>query len=147
MISIAKILKIITIISIFSLMSCGSDDSKNLGCIPNSTINVSINLNLVAYQSLQSAGGWIYYSGPLAGSRGLIIVNNGNGVFKAYDRNAPHICPTNNSTLEVQSDIIIVCPEDGAQWILTSGEPIEIANQAPIRYFTSLNGSILSVYN
>ncbi len=146
MISIAKIIKIIVFLPIFTFFACGNDDAEFLGCIPDSTINISLNLNLAAYQNLQQAGGWIYYSGALAGNRGLIIVNTGTG-YTAYDRNAPHICPTSQSTLEVESDILIVCPEDGAQWILTSGEPVEIADRAPIRYFAILSGTTLNVYN
>lgn len=146
MISKANIQKIIFSFFFLLILSCSSNEGEGDGCFPDSTINVSLNLSLAAYQSLQQTGGWIYYSGDLAGSRGLIIVNIGNG-FKAYDRNAPHICPTVNSTLEVENDFIIVCPEDDAQWILTTGEPVAVANRAPVSYFTAYGGGILTVTN
>ncbi len=146
MISTANIRNYIFIGVLLLFFNCNTDDGVNNSCFPESTINVNLNLNLAAYQGLQQSGGWIYYNGELSGTRGLIIVNSGNG-FKAYDRNAPHLCPAGDTTLEVESGLVIVCPNDGANWILTTGEPTAIANVPPVQYFTNFSGGVLSIFN
>lgn len=109
------------IFSNLSINSCGSrEDTVN--CFPNSPINVSLNLNLPAYNALNYEGGWIYVNEQQSGTRGLIIVRVGNA-FKVYDRNAPHICPDNDTTLEVKDNIAIICPKDNTRWILRTGQP------------------------
>lgn len=109
------------IFSNLSINSCGSrEDTVN--CFPNSPINVTLNLNLPAYNALNYDSGWIYVNEQQSGTRGLIIVRVGNG-FKVYDRNAPHICPDNDTTLEVKDNIAIICPKDGTRWILRTGQP------------------------
>ncbi len=61
------------------------EDTVN--CFPNNPINVSLNLNLPAYNALNYDDGWIYVNEQQSGTRGLIIVRVGNA-FKVYDRNA-----------------------------------------------------------
>lgn len=121
--------KTFSILSIFILLissnltinSCGSrEDTVN--CFPNVPINVSLNLNLPAYYALNNINGWIYVNEQQSGTRGLIIVRTANG-FKVYDRNAPHLCPDSNTTLEVKDNIAIICPQDNTRWILCTGQP------------------------
>ena len=121
---------------------------ETVSCFPNNSINVILNLNLPAYQNLQYVSGWIYVNEQNSGSRGLIIVKNGGG-FKVYDRNAPHICPDSNTTLEVKDNIKIYCAKDGAEWILLTGEPSKIAQLPPKSYPYSYDPSsnVLTVYN
>ena len=128
-----------------SILSCRTDEGT-VSCVPTYTISRTINLNLPLYVNLNNPGGWIYLNGLNSGTRGLIVVNTGVG-FKAYDRNAPHICPTANTTIYVKDDLKMVCDEDGSEWILTSGQPIKVANRAPRTYQAILNGNQLIVTN
>lgn len=127
--------------------SCGNRE-ETVSCFPNSSINVVLNLNLPAYQNLQNVGGYIYVNEQGSGTKGLIVVRSTNS-FKAYDRNAPHICPDTNTTLEVQNTTKIVCPKDGAEWILITGEPVKISQVPPKTYPVNYDSSsnILSIYN
>ena len=129
-----------------TMVQC-QDEDHTISCFPNSTINVQIDLSFPKYQALSTTNGWVYINEQASGTRGLIVVRTSTG-FKAYDRNAPHICPGNRTTLEVESNNIkILCPEDGAEWILTSGEPINIANVPPKTYNTYYTGNILTIVN
>ena len=129
----ASLLVLALIIStLFISNSCSSRD-ETVSCFPDVNINVVLNLNLPAYQNLQTVGGWIYVDEQSSGTRGLIVVRTTNG-FKIYDRNAPHICPDGNTTLMVENNIKIMCPKDGAEWILLTGEPIKISQLAPKTY-------------
>ncbi|WBV59770.1 hypothetical protein PFY12_11955 [Chryseobacterium camelliae] len=142
------IISILLIFSNLTLNSCGRTQDT-VSCFPSSPINVTLNLNLPAYYDLNNTGGWKYIDEQQSGTRGLIVVNAGGNGFKVYDRNAPHLCPDNNTTLEVKDDISIICPKDNAKWILLSGQP---ANQVtglppktyPYNYDASTN--ILTIY-
>lgn len=125
--------------------SCSSDEGV-VSCVPVGNVSRSINLNLPLYFNLNNPGGWIYLEGVNSGTRGLIVVNVGSG-YKAYDRNAPHICPTNKSTIFVKDDLKMVCEEDGSEWILTSGQPTKIANRSPRTYQVIVNGNQLLITN
>ena len=137
---------IILIFSVLNITSC-SNREETISCFPNTPINVVLYLNLPTYFTLQNVGGWIYVNEQQAGTRGLIVVRTTNG-FKVYDRNAPHLCPDNNTTLSVENDIKIVCPKDGAEWITITGEPTKIAQVPPKTYPYSYdtNVKILSIY-
>lgn len=137
---------ILLIFSVLNLNSCNSRE-ETVSCFPNVPINVVLDLNLPAYYDLQNVNGWIYVNQQESGTRGLIVVRTTNG-FKVYDRNAPHICPDNNTTLVVDNNIKIVCPKDNAEWILITGEPIKVAQIAPktYRYNFDSNSGILSIF-
>lgn len=133
--------------SLFIFKSCGNTEDT-VSCFPDVNIDVVLNLNLPTYFDLQTVGGWIYVDEQSDGTRGLIIVRTTNG-FKIYDRNAPHICPDKNTTLQVENNIKVVCPEDGAEWILLTGQPTKISNLPPKTYPYTYNpvSNVLTIYN
>ena len=133
--------------SVFSSTACSSREDT-VSCFPNQIINVQLYTSLPTYRNLNTMGGWIYINEQQSGTRGLIVVNTGTG-FKVYDRNAPHLCPDSNTTLEVQNNMKIVCPKDGAEWILTDGTPIKGTGLPPKSYGYSYNaatGELLIYY-
>ncbi len=146
---IRQIFLSITLISSILMLfqSCGNRE-ETVSCFPNVSVNVVLNLNLPAYYNLQTIGGWIYVNEQNSGTKGLIIVKTSSG-FKIYDRNAPHICPESNTTLQVVNDIKIVCPKDQAEWILLTGQPTSVAQIAPKTYPYSYDAAtnVISIYN
>lgn len=148
---IKKIISTSTFLLSFSLLTLSSSCSERnetVSCFPNATISAQLNLNLGTYYKLQNVGGWIYEDQIGSGTRGLIVVRVTNG-FKIYDRNAPHICPDTNTTLEVKNGTSVYCPKDNAEWILITGQPTAVANVSPKTYAYSFdsNSNILSIYN
>ncbi|MDC8106590.1 MULTISPECIES: hypothetical protein [Chryseobacterium] len=135
------------IISNISVNSCGSREDT-VSCFPNTPINVTLNLNLAAYNNLNYVGGWIYVDEQQSGTRGLIIVRRSDNQFMVFDRNAPHICPDNDTTLEVKDNISIICPKDNAKWILLTGQPSSGTNVPPKTYPYNYNPNtrVLNVY-
>lgn len=138
---------ILLVFSTLIICTC-SNREETVNCFPEVPINVILNLNLPAYYDLQNVNGWIYVNQQQSGTRGLIVVRTTNG-FKIFDRNAPHICPDKNTTLEVENNIKIVCPKDGAEWILLTGEPTKVSQISPktYRYSFDSNSAILSISN
>lgn len=126
------------------LIACRDDDGQK-SCNPQYMISASFNVNLPLYNELETRN-WTYLSGEGTGTKGIIVVKTNSG-YKAYDRNAPHICPTMDSQLQVVDDIKLYCPQDGAEWILLTGEPILIADRAPRVYSAVRSGDIITVSN
>ncbi|WP_292008523.1 hypothetical protein [Chryseobacterium sp.] len=141
---------IFTLLTISTLYtnSCSNRDDT-VSCFPTTTIGVTLNLSLPAYYTLNQPGGWLYINEQQSGTRGLIVVRGSGNTFKVYDRNAPHICPDTNTTLEVKDNISIICPKDNAQWILLTGQPTAVSSLAPKTYFYSYDSitNILNIYN
>ena len=139
---------ILLIFSLLSLVISCESRAETVSCFPSQIINVQLNLTFPAYAIDLNTKGWIYINEQQSGTRGLILVKTGTG-FKVYDRNAPHLCPDANTTLEVQNDIKIVCPKDGAEWILQDGTPIKGSGLPPKFYDYSYNaatGELLIYY-
>lgn len=147
--SVLKAFFILLIFSLLSLVISCESRAETVSCFPSQIINVQLNLNLPAYSNLRTMGGWIYINEQQSGTRGLIVVNTGTG-FKIYDRNAPHLCPDTNTTLKVdENSIKIICPKDGAEWILQDGTPIKGSGLPPKSYDYSYNaatGNLLIYY-
>lgn len=149
---IKSTLKLVFITLIFSnlvLNSCGNREDT-VSCFPEQHINVTLNLNFPRYANDLNNQGWTYIDEQQSGTRGLILIRKGiapNYDFIIFDRNAPHICPTSKSTLEVKNDIKIVCPEDGAEWML-NGHPTKISSLPPKKYLSSYNpaSNTISIY-
>ena len=138
--SVLKAFFILLVFSLLSLVISCESRADTVSCFPSQIINVQLNLKFPAYDNLNKMGGWIYINEQQSGTRGLIVVNTGTG-FKVYDRNAPHLCPDSNTTLEVQNNMKIVCPKDGAEWILTDGTPIKGTGLPPKSYGYSYNAA------
>ena len=146
--SVLKAFFILLVFSLLSLVISCESRADTVSCFPSQIINVQLNLNLPAYAIDLNTKGWIYINEQQSGTRGLILVKTGTG-FKVYDRNAPHLCPDANTTLEVQNNIKIVCPKDGAEWILQDGTPIKGSGLPPKFYDYSYNaatGELLIYY-
>lgn len=127
-----SILFLFVLFSVLSWHSC-QREPETAPCFPNSSINVVLNVSLPAYQNLQSVFGWTYVQEQNAGTRGLIVVRTSGG-FMVYDRNAPHLCPGEKTTLVVVDGNKIVCPADGSEWMLHTGGPIKGASVPPKMY-------------
>ncbi len=147
---ITRLWTLFLIISLLSFSNSCSERNETVSCFPNSVVSVQLNLNLPVYYNLQTVGNWVYVNEVGAGTRGLIVVRTTSG-FRIYDRNAPHLCPDNDTTLEVRNSTTIFCPKDGSQWILLTGQPTDnsAAKIAPKAYLYSYDSAsnILSVYN
>lgn len=141
------IIYIFLMFNVLNTTSC-SNREDTVSCFPTSPINVIIPLNsMPLYNTNLQNQQWTYVDMDGAGTRGLIIVKTNTG-YNAYDRNAPHICPDNDTTLKVEFPFV-VCPKDNAKWILATGEPNQVASLPLKRYFCNFDPSTntITVYN
>ena len=126
-----------------SCTSCGEQTQY----IPYVPVNVDIDLNLPAYNTLNFPGEAIALNG---GSKGLYVYRYTLDEFVVLDRHSTYDIPmgckvtldADNITLQDNSD----CSE--SQWLMLDGSVLNGPATLPLhRYRTTLNGSILHIYN
>ncbi|MDA0729211.1 MAG: tRNA (adenosine(37)-N6)-threonylcarbamoyltransferase complex dimerization subunit type 1 TsaB [Bacteroidetes bacterium] len=123
--------------------SCGETQQF----IPYVPVNIDIDLNLPAYSTLNFPGEAIALNG---GSRGLYVYRYTLDEFVVLDRHATFdidlgcqvTLDNDNITLNDDSDC------SASQWLMLDGSVMNGPATLPLhRYRTSLNGSILHIYN
>jgi hypothetical protein len=126
-----------------SCTSCGEQQQF----IPYVPVNLQIDLNLPAYNTLNFPGEAIALAG---GSKGLYVYRYTLDEFVVLDRHATYDIPlackvtldADNFTLRDHDD----CSE--SEWQIIDGSVMNGPATLPLhRYRTSLNGSILSIFN
>ena len=126
-----------------SCSSCGEPQQH----IPYVPVNMDIDLNLPAYNALQHPGSAIALSG---GSKGLYVRRNSYDEIVVLDRHSTFDVALG---CQVTLDIDNVTLRDdstcsGSQWLMLDGSVMNGPATLPLhRYRTSLNGSILSIFN
>lgn len=126
-----------------SLITGTSCKKSTEGGIPQVPVNQTINLNLPAYNDLQTVGGWTYISG---GSRGIFIYRISVEDFVAMDRHC---------TYRIADECRVVVPEEGSlvvadtlccqsEFSIIDGTPVSGDADRPLqRYQTFYNGQEL----
>lgn len=135
----------VVIVSLLMLQSCGKN---NQNPVPNVPVDVTIDLGLPSYFSLQGVSGYAYVN---AGSRGIIVYRKSINEFIAFDRHSPAdpegICPlplypNPNNFLELIDSCNV------ASFSLYDGSPISNSEFGLRQYATQYNGAnSLRIYN
>ena len=123
----SRLIVLINLQVIFLLVSC-SDDEMN--CIPKRSVNESFFIGNIS--ELQSTGAHIFNG---VGIKGIVVKRNSitPPEFKAYDVQAPHLCPLNEcSTLKLDDITLSGC--DGSQFLLLEGQPLSMTDRPLIEY-------------
>lgn len=123
--------------------SCKKDKNSN---IPLVSVNITINTNDPAYNSIAVPGGWIYING---GSRGIIIYRVNNDSFHAYDRHCTYDSGNSCALVSVDGTNITVLDDCcGSKFLLTDGSVTNGPASLPLKqYTTSFDGSVLRIFN
>ena len=130
-----RLIGLISLQIVILFLSCSSDDLTD--CIPNISVNQRIFIGNIT--ALQITGAHVFGG---IGVKGIVVKRNSISPpeFRAYDIQAPHLCPSEEcSTLELNEDFIILSGCDGAQFLLSDGQPISISNRGLIEYFVSFD--------
>jgi nitrite reductase/ring-hydroxylating ferredoxin subunit len=109
--------KNIILVLILVLFSCEKNNTNDI--LPNTSVNLIIDLNLPQYINLQTPTGWAKTNGGL---RGILILNTGlTPLYKAYDL----ACPNNDcsSAMEFDGSLKMKCPCDASEYSIIDGSP------------------------
>lgn len=131
-------LQFITILILFfTLTGC----KKKNNPVPSIPFDITLNLNLPTYQTLNGVSGWAYAN---AGSKGIIVYRRNIDEFVAFDRHSPNdpegncefpLFPTEDNFLQLKD----TC--SGALFSLFDGSPISGADVGLRQYQTIFDGT------
>ena len=128
---------------VFFSSSCKKDKVERIPSVP---INISVPINSVQYNDLNTIGGWVYVTG---GYRGLIIYRLNNDDFLCYDRACPYHPSAEGARIEVESSgLIAVDSLCGSRFFLSDGSVLKGPSTLPLKsYQTTFDGNYVSVFN
>jgi hypothetical protein len=116
--------------------------------VPNIPFDISINITLPSYSSLQGVSGFAYVNG---GSRGIIVYRRGISDFIAFDRHSPADVTGSCEQPLVQDAGNFLMLNDtcnNAQFSLYDGSPITGSEFGLRQYVVTWDGnSTLRIYN
>ncbi len=100
---------------IFILVGACSDPAPN-DLLPDTPVDITINLNNPEFNSAQIPGGWATISGGIKG----ILLYNKNGTYVAFDRACPHLPPASCSAMTFDG-LLLTCPCDDSTFNIFNG--------------------------
>jgi len=133
------------------ILSCKGDDDVNNPFLPNVSVNFQINLNLPQFNNLKFPGGIFVDRTRGRGIKGVIIYNQDDRQFFAYELSDPNLNPSLEcSTLTVEGARASSNCESGENiYAITSfGQQIKGNGGFPLLpYRIEKNGNILIITN
>jgi hypothetical protein len=123
-------------------------NNQNQNPVPFVPVDVTIDIQLPSYSTLQGVGGWTYLNG---GSRGIIVYRKGIDEFVAFDRHSPAdisgTCPLPLYP-DSQNFLQLIDSCNNAVFSLYDGSPVSNSIYGLRQYATQFNGNnLLRVYN
>lgn len=127
------------------LTICACDGYKH-STIPERDVNFTIYPNDAAYAPLNHVGGYMYFTGGVAG---IIVYRLDVGTFLAYDRACPYDWQDSHAWIWVdESGLTLSDSLCGSQFNILDGGVISGPSPYPLKtYKTRFDGMILRVYN
>lgn len=114
--------------------------------IPEVKVNFTIYPNSVNYLDLNYIGGYMYFTGGVAG---IIVYRLDYSTFCAYDRACPYDWEDRDAWIVVEeSGLTLIDPHCGSRFNIIDGSVINGPSKHPLKtYKTRYDGMILRVYN
>lgn len=140
-----KLLFIYIVLFISLLTGCKKNSTNP---VPNISFDLTIDINLPTYNSLNGVGGWAFVNG---GSKGIIVYRRSIDEFVAFDRHSPTdelgscakpLTPDASNFLQLNDSC------SGAKFSLYDGSPISGSDYGLRQYQTVFaGGNLLRIYN
>ncbi|WP_439881103.1 hypothetical protein ACSX1A_18415 [Pontibacter sp. MBLB2868] len=129
---------------LFSIVS-SCKDTYNGPAIPDVPVSEQINVSSLQYPQLRQDGGYVYLNG---GYKGILVVRQNAGLYTAFERACPYDPTAACSQVKVdQSNLFVVDECCGSQFDFQGNVMAGPAVYGLKQYKTSLNGSLLYIYN
>ncbi len=136
----------LTFIFFFALIGFSSCEKEDVNAIiPYTIVNEDINVTNIQYLNLRNQGGFVYYN---AGYRGLIIYNEGSGVYRVFDRACTFDPNSACEPLAVDASGLFIKHECCKSTYNFNGNPTGgPASRNLLEYRTFLDGVFLKIIN
>lgn len=133
------------IMAILFVAFSGCDGYKH-ATIPEVDVNFSIYPNDAQYAALNHIGGYMYFTGGVAG---IVIYRLDGATFLAYDRACPYDWRDQDAWICVEeSGLTLIDNHCGSRFNILDGGVINGPAQFPLKsYKTRFDGYVLRVYN
>ncbi len=123
-------------------------NKNNQNPVPIVPVDITIDIQLPSYSTLQGVGGWTYLNG---GSKGIIVYRKGIDEFVAFDRHSP-ADPNGSCPVPLYPDdqnfLQLIDSCNNAVFSLYDGSPVSNSIYGLRQYATQFNGNnLLRVYN
>ena len=113
--------------------------------IPFAFVSEDINLTNLQYINLQNIGGFVYHD---AGYKGIIIYNEGSGVYKAFERACPYDPRSSCDPVAVDGSSLFLKHECCNSSFNFNGNPTGgPASLDLLRYAVFVDGNYLKIRN
>lgn len=141
---IFKYYLLILTVSIFLIGSCKKD--KENEPVPNTYVDIWLNINEPSNVNLNPVSGWIYITG---GNRGIIVYRKSTTEFLAYDRTCTYNSSASNSRVFVESNNMMISDTTcGSKFLITDGSVQITPASLPLKqYTTTFDGTYIHIYN
>jgi len=143
--------KILFLVSFALIISCSGDDDQNNPFLPNVSVNFQINLNLPQFNNLKFPGGILVDRTDGRGIKGVIIYNQDDRQFFAYELNDPNVSPSLAcSTLTVEGTrASSTCDGNERVYEIASlGQLVQGEGEFPLlQYRIRRDGNVLTISN
>lgn len=137
-------------VALFGLAACGSS-ATSTQTIPSVSFSTQINITNQQYQALRTINGVVVLpAGGIAGGgvKGLFIVREDAGKYRAYERNCPYQPYDACSLVSLDRSRLFFRDSCCGSWFDLKGQVSRGPAVRQLRsYATSLNGSLLSISN
>jgi len=131
---------------VVAFISCGDKEYNDL--LPNTQVNLSIDLSLPTYLDLQVPGGWA--NTPVGAGYGIkgIFIYNRNNAYVAFERACPHLAVSDCSRMSFDGTQLI-CPCDDSSFNILSGgaSTSGVSYNAREYYVQEVSPSLLRITN
>ncbi|QLG45645.1 Rieske (2Fe-2S) protein [Costertonia aggregata] len=104
--------RLLSCLLMLSLLACDSERTNRNPFLQEVSFRFDINLNLPLYSPLATTGNAVYIGAQGVGTRGVFVLNSGNGQFLAWEASCPNHAPNDCSTMQLNSPVVTCSCED-----------------------------------
>ncbi len=138
-----KYIALIASMLFFSASGCRKNPNRN-PYLQDVSFDISINLDLPQYASLQYPGSSLYIA--QGGIKGIFVFNTGDA-YNAFEASDPNHYPNDCSLMQLDGTSVL-CPCENNRYSLTDGHLMSGEGNYGLKpYHVSLNGNMLHIYN
>lgn len=132
-------------------LACSNDGGTRNPYLQELGFRIDINLNLPLYAPLTNTGNPVYLGSAGTGIRGVMVMNTGFDVFRAFEASCPNHSPNACSTMEIDGQVAR-CGCEQYEYSLFTGQLLNPPEDGErffnmLEYRATRSGNIVTITN